>query len=215
MKKQLCVFDLDGTLLDTIGDLCAAGNHALKTFDMPTYSLDQYRTMVGNGMARLVERMTGLPRSSKQYFSVFEEFMQYYQMHHADHTVAYDGIANALSELRQRKVRLAVLSNKSEEFVVLLIKRYFADIDFDLLQGQNIHFPVKPDPSSLNDMVARLSVPKESTIYIGDSDVDVQTAHNAGMQCIGAVWGFRGEDELKNAGADHLAYHPSDILRFV
>ena len=147
--------------------------------------------------------------------SVKKLFDAYYEKHYLDKTRAYAGIPELIRLLWEKDIRTAVVSNKPDEFVQRIVSQLFTDIPFDLVIGQSKAIPKKPDPTGVNQVLERLSVPKEECLYIGDSDVDVQTAQNAGIRCIGAAWGFRGEEELRNAGADAVVMHPMDVLELL
>lgn len=212
---RLCIFDLDGTLLDTIQDLAVSSNVALEKHGLPIHPVEQYKRFVGNGIPKLIERASGYSADSTVYQAVYQDFMEYYNEHSTDYTQVYPGILSVLNQLSGREILTAVLSNKADLFVKELVKRFFPDFSFRMVLGKRSSFPVKPDPKSLNFLVQSCEVEKKDCIYIGDSDVDVQTAHNAGIPCIGAEWGFRGREELSRAGADYLAENPFDILRMV
>lgn len=213
--KKLCVFDLDGTLLDTIDDLREAANFALKNHNLKQYSSDEYKKMVGHGIANLIEEASGISKNDKSFVSLMNDFQSYYSKHNFDLTIPYHGITDVLDKLSQSSVQIAILSNKQDVFVKKIVNHFFPNINFAIVRGQIKEFPVKPDPASLLDILKTLKYQKSEAVYIGDSDIDVQTAKNAGVECIGAVWGFRGLKELKNAKADFLALKPIDILQYL
>lgn len=235
----VCIFDLDGTLLNTISDLGTACNHALAAFGFPLHSLDEYPHLVGNGVNRLIER--ALPAGHKDEATVLrlrEVFVPYYDTHNCVHTQPYEGIPELLRTLKQRGFRLAVASNKYQAATAQLVEHFFPDT-FDVVFGERPNVPRKPDPQIVRDILTRLSTinsqpstslnTKPSTlnfsqhstlntqliIYIGDSLVDVQTARNAGLPVIACTWGFCSEKELEAARPDYLARHPADILSFI
>ena len=235
----VCIFDLDGTLLNTISDLGTACNHALAAFGFPLHSLDEYPHLVGNGVNRLIER--ALPAGHKDETTVLslrEVFVPYYDTHNCVHTQPYKGIPELLRTLKQRGFRLAVASNKYQAATAQLVEHFFPDT-FDVVFGERPNVPRKPDPQIVRDILTRLSTinsqpstslnTKPSTlnfsqhstlntqliIYIGDSLVDVQTARNAGLPVIACTWGFCSEKELEAARPDYLARHPADILSFI
>ena len=235
----VCIFDLDGTLLNTISDLGTACNHALAAFGFPLHSLDEYPHLVGNGVNRLIER--ALPAGHKDEATVLslrEVFVPYYDTHNCVHTQPYKGIPELLRTLKQRGFRLAVASNKYQAATAQLVEHFFPDT-FDVVFGERPNVPRKPDPQIVRDILTRLSTinsqpstslnTKPSTlnfsqhstlntqliIYIGDSLVDVQTARNAGLPVIACTWGFCSEKELEAARPDSLARHPADILSFI
>lgn len=220
----VCIFDLDGTLLNTISDLGTACNHALAAFGFPLHSLDEYPHLVGNGVNRLIER--ALPAGHKDEATVLslrEVFVPYYDTHNCVHTQPYKGIPELLRTLKQRGFRLAVASNKYQAATAQLVEHFFPDT-FDVVFGERPNVPRKPDPQIVRDILTRLSTinsqPSTSLntqliIYIGDSLVDVQTARNAGLPVIACTWGFCSEKELEAARPDYLARHPADILSFI
>lgn len=212
---SLCIFDLDGTLINTIEDLADSTNYVLEQHGMKTFPTEQYYYFVGNGMVKLMERVTGLSPETGQFQQLYSEMLERYSQHSMDKTKPYHGMPETLTQLTQLGIECAVLSNKDDQFVKTLMERCFPKIQFAKLLGKRVEFPVKPDPASLRFLMESLKKTPQECIYIGDSDVDVMTAHNGGLQCIGAEWGFRGRQELMDAGADFLAENPIDILQFV
>ena len=196
--KKLVIFDLDGTLLDTIADLAMATNHALQQLGYPTRPVDEIRTFVGNGINKLLER--SLPDSEKSEANTLRlraHFLPYYDAHNADLSTPYPGIPSLLQALQQKGLMIAVASNKYQTATVKLIHHYFHDISFVEILGQREGVPVKPDPSIVSDIIQKAGVSKEEVLYVGDSNVDMQTAHNAGVDAIGVAWGFRPRAELE------------------
>ena len=195
---QTIIFDLDGTLLDTIADLAMATNHALQQLGYPTRPVDEIRTFVGNGINKLLER--SLPDSEKSEANTLRlrtHFLPYYDAHNADLSTPYPGIPSLLQTLQQKGLMIAVASNKYQTATVKLIHHYFHDISFVEILGQREGVPVKPDPSIVSDIIQKAEVSKEEVLYVGDSNVDMQTAHNAGVDAIGVAWGFRPRAELE------------------
>lgn len=212
MFYRTVIFDLDGTLLDTLGDLAAAGNHALSAMGLPTHETDAYRFFVGNGVPKLIERI--LPETSRGEASqalALSLFRRYYAEHAMERTRPYDGIVSILQTLKENGVQLGVLSNKDDAFTQSIIAHFFPQV-MDAVLGRKEGAAPKPDPTSLQNMMAELGCSPQETLYVGDSSVDVLTAHNAGVECCGVVWGFRGQAELTSAGADALAFAPADLL---
>jgi len=214
MPYRAAVFDLDGTLLDTLDDLAAATNHALASQGLPGRTTDEVRHAVGNGIRRLVERV--VPKGSPQDVidATFAEFNAYYATHCNDRTAPYPGVRQMVDELRAAHVSCAVISNKADYAVQELMELHF-DGWFDLAQGQLAGVALKPAPDSLLAVLARLGVDVEDAVYVGDSEVDVATAANAGCDCIGCAWGFRGEGALLAAGATRVAQTPADVASMV
>lgn len=214
--KQLVIFDLDGTLLNTIADLAAATNYALMQFGYPSHETDEYRYFVGNGINKLFER--ALPegeRSQENVMKIRSKFVPYYNMHNADMSSPYPGIEMLLASLRRKGIQLAVASNKYQEATSKLIKRYFPDIDFTAVFGQREGVPAKPDPQVIEEIVRMAKVSKAETVYIGDSGVDMETGKNAGVTTIGASWGFRPRAELESWQPDFIAGNSEDVLLFL
>lgn len=214
--KRLVIFDLDGTLLNTIDDLGTATNHALEAEGYPTHSLDAYPMMVGNGVSRLIER--ALPEEHRTLATVErlrERFKEYYDSHLADHTKPYPGIPELLAGLQSRGVAIAVASNKYQEAVTRLMEVYFPDINFVAAEGNRPGVPTKPDPSIVFDILSTHPTPKSETLYVGDSGVDMETARWACIESVGVTWGFRPVSELRDHHADHIIYNPTDILPIV
>ncbi len=207
------IFDLDGTILNTLEDLACAGNHVCASHGWPTFSTDAYRHKVGNGMPKLIERI--VPAEFAGDAPVLErtlaEFRAYYDLHKEDHTGAYPGIARALGRLRGAGIALAVLTNKDHGAAVPLVERHFGRDRFALVQGRIDAFPPKPAAPMTLRVLELLGADPARTLYAGDSDVDVATGHNAGMRVIGAAWGFRGREELQAAGADFIAADPAEL----
>lgn len=208
---EFCIFDLDGTLLDTLEDLAVSVNYALEKNGLPQHPIDSYRYFVGDGVLMLIRRASKSEDESLLQ-AVKEDFDQHYNVHRFDRTRPYDGVRALLEALEERKIPTAVLSNKPDEFVGDLMKRYFPGISFFATFGKRPGVAKKPDPAALNQLIAQKGVAKSACLYVGDSNVDVETAHNAGIRCCGAEWGFRGYQELKEAGADCFAKTPLDVL---
>lgn len=204
--KKLVIFDLDGTLLNTIADLAAATNQALQYYGYPTHETDAYRFFVGNGINKLFER--ALPESERTEENVLKirsRFVPFYDVHNADLSRPYPGIPELLETLQRQGIMIAVASNKYQAATRKLIGHYFPDIRFIEILGQREGIPAKPDPSIVHDIMAKANVEKEEVLYVGDSNVDMQTAHNAGVTAVGVAWGFRPRTELE-------ALHPAYII---
>lgn len=215
MRFQAAVFDLDGTLLNTLGDLTDACNHVCRQNGWPVFTEDQVGHMVGNGIAKLAERFTPeAQRTPETLAAALAEFTAYYGAHKADRTAPYPGTVRALEALRAAGMKTAVLSNKADALCRPLVSRYFGDV-FDVVRGKVDGVPAKPDPTSLRAVLRELGVAAEDAVYVGDSDVDVLTGHNAGLAVCGAEWGFRGREELTRAGADLLAGSMTELAALV
>lgn len=203
--KKLVIFDLDGTLLNTIADLAAATNHALQHFGYPTHETDAYRYFVGNGINKLFERaLPEAERTPENVLKIRSQFIPYYDVHNADLSRPYPGIEALLESLQGRGLMLAVASNKYQAATQKLIAQYFPGIHFVEVCGQRDDVPAKPDPQVVFDIIRKAKVSKEEVVYVGDSCVDMQTGANAAVTTIGVSWGFRPRTELE-------AYHPAFI----
>ena len=212
---ETVIFDLDGTLLDTLDDLTAATNAALAKFSLPQRTREEVRSFVGNGIAKLIERAVGEEGKGLQA-EALAEFKSYYAAHCADKTAPYDGILSLLRSLREKGVKTAVLSNKADFAVKSLAKTYFDGLLLAAV-GENEAAGIrkKPAPDALFSVMNELSATVEKTVYVGDSDVDIQTAKNAGVACICVTWGFRDKDFLKKEGGKIFVDTPAEILRYV
>lgn len=211
--KKLVIFDLDGTLLDTIKDLGEAANNALSRAGFPTHSLSSYPFFVGNGVSRLLERV--LPEDARSQANVDmlrRYFTEYYGDHCTVHTAPYPGIPQLLQQLTEAGVKVAVASNKYQAAVTALIAHYFPSIQWAAVEGQKDDYPVKPDPSIVFDILSKVPTPKADVIYVGDSGVDMETARRACVASVGVTWGFRPVKELREYYAEHIVNRPSEIL---
>lgn len=207
------IFDLDGTILNTIDDLADSANHVLAAHGYPTHPTERYKTFVGNGIPKLIERMLPPDASNDERERMLAEFQRYYDLHKEDKTAPYAGIPALLAALKAHGLRLCVLSNKQHDLSVKIVTHYFGGDTFDIIQGKSEQFPAKPDPTSCNALIGQLGLPKSDILYVGDSNVDMQTGVNAGLYKCGASWGFRSVEELTSAGADDIAHSPQDILK--
>ena len=212
-KKDTIVFDLDGTLLDTLEDLTVAVNYALDLCGMPTRTIGEIRQFVGNGVKKLMIRAVPDGENNPQFEKAFEFFREYYEAHCNDKTRAYEGIPELLQELKNAGYALAIVSNKIDSAVQELNKRYFPQVDVAV--GDCEGLKRKPAPDSVFVALERLGKSKENAIYIGDSEVDIQTAKNSGLPCISVLWGFRDKTFLQEHGADIFVEKPMEILDIV
>lgn len=214
MMKKLVIFDLDGTLLNTIADLAQSTNHALKALGYPTHPMDAYPQMVGNGINKLFER--ALPEGKKTQENVLRmraAFVPYYNVHNADLTSPYPGIPALLERLAGEGIALAVASNKYQAATEKLVAHYFPAVRFVSVLGQREGVPVKPDPVIVADTLRAAGVPPADVLYVGDSGVDMQTAANAGVEACGVTWGFRPRAELEAFLPAHIVDAPADVAR--
>lgn len=209
------IFDLDGTLLNTLEDLANSCNYVLAKKGFPTFETEKYRGFVGNGAAVLMTRIHPAGTSQAELDDSLEKFTAYYSAHKDIRTAPYPGIPELLNRLKAMGIRLCVLSNKPHEITCQIIRAYFGDNTFDVVQGKSPAFPVKPDPASCDYLLGELGLERGEVLYVGDSQVDMQTGRNAGLTRCGVCWGFRSEDELKAEGADYLARTAEDILEII
>lgn len=208
------IFDLDGTLADTICDLGDAVNYGLEKLGCPTHDYESYKQMVGNGAKKLCER--ALPEGKKDRAAELHRlFKEYYSKHYLDKTRLYNGIKETLEKLQSRGVVLAVATNKPEDVAREIVGKFLPNIDFVKVLGGVDYRPTKPDSAILVEIFAALPDVENHVYMIGDSNVDVQTAKNAGIESIGCVWGFRGRAELESEGADFIAEKPADIADII
>ncbi len=213
---KIAIFDLDGTLLNTIADLACAANHALEALGFPRRAEDECIRFVGNGVTKLLER--ALPDGAKTPANVErmrEEFFKYYDAHLWDATAVYPGVAQLLDTLQARGVMLAVASNKYQSAAERLVKHFFPQIKFFDVLGQREGFPVKPDPDIVYEILLSGGAQKQDVLYIGDSDVDMQTAKNAGVRACAVTWGFRSRDVLESFQPDFITDNPLDIASMI
>ena len=214
--KKLVIFDLDGTLLDTIADLAESANYALKQLDYPTHNVETIRTFVGNGINKLLERaLPSHEQTEENVIRMRSHFVPYYDVHNADLSNPYPGIVSLLEDLQAKGIQIAVASNKYQEATVKLVKQYFPDIDFIEILGQREGINVKPDPTIVFDILQKADVSKEDILYVGDSGVDMQTAINAGVDAVGVTWGFRPRAELESFQPMGLIDKAEELLGFI
>lgn len=208
------IFDLDGTLLDTLEDLTDAVNYALNTYHMPTRTIDEVRCFVGNGVRTLMIRAVPQGEENPRFEEVFAAFKEYYGEHCNDKTRPYDGIMELLKTLKKQGYVLGIVSNKIDSAVKELNRKYFADLIYVAI-GEREGVQRKPAPDTVLTALQELGKEKKNAIYIGDSEVDIATAMNVGIPCISVLWGFRSVEFLKENGADNFAKEPADVLRFL
>ncbi len=214
MRYKLAVFDMDGTILNTLEDLADSTNYALKANGLPERTIDEVRRFVGNGIRLLIERAVPTDTDKKLTDKVFDTFKEYYKTNCAVKTRPYDGIKDVLLELRKAGCLTAVVSNKADFAVQDLCKDYFDNL-FDFAIGEREGIKKKPAPDSVFEVLSKLNVEKDNAVYIGDSDVDFATSVNAGMDVIMVGWGFRDEEFLREKGAKRIIKQPSEILDII
>lgn len=204
------IFDLDGTLLNTIDDLADTGNHVCTLHGWPTHTVDAFKLMVGNGIPKLVERFAPQGTSQEMLDQAYQEFMDWYGVHKEDKTAPYAGMPEVAKALREEGVSIAVLSNKADVMAGPVVEHYYPGI-FPVVQGALPGLPTKPDPTLLYKLMERLGATQEDTLFVGDSNVDIRTAKNGGLTGCGVLWGFRSREELEAAGADVIVSTPQEL----
>lgn len=214
MRYQTAIFDMDGTILETLEDMCASVNVTMNHVGYPRRTMDEVRRFVGNGAAKLIERCMPAGAEDPRYPAALEFYRAYYDAHAQIKTGPYPGIPELLNQLSREGVRLAVVSNKPDEAVRALTERYFPGV-FPVAIGNRDGWATKPAPDSVYEAMCLLGARRESTVYVGDSDVDVDTARNAGLDSIIVTWGFRDEDFLRAHGAQHLAHNADELYEML
>lgn len=214
--KKLVIFDLDGTLLNTIEDLAHAANHALTECGFPTHDVASYPFFVGNGVGRLLERVLPMDhRDAATIARVRSVFQEYYDRHLYDYTHPYSGIEDLLDDLASRGVKFAVASNKYQAATSALIAHFFPRLPFEAVHGMRPDIPAKPDPSIVFGVLRDVPTPKADVIYVGDSGVDMETARRACVESVGVTWGFRPVGELRQFLAEHIITEPYQLLSLI
>ena len=216
MNIKAVLFDLDGTLVNSLDDLADSVNFALTEFGFPTHETEKFKYFIGDGMAKLIERV--LPEDKKDaelQKSVLDVFMNHYRSHFADKTAAYEGIADLVNELSAKGLKLAIVSNKVQDMAEEVARRVLSGIEFDIVCGKREGYPTKPDPTLTLEIIGELGVSPLECVFIGDSGMDMAVAKNAKLVSIGVLWGFRAEDELRNNGADYIVSRPQEIAEII
>lgn len=214
--KSLLIFDLDGTLLNTIEDMAASTNYALAKCNFEKHETSKYRFYIGNGINKLFERV--LPEGEKTADNIIrirEHFLDYYNQHNSELTVPYDGIIELLESLQNKGIKLAVASNKYHKATKKLVEHFFPNIQFTAVFGQLEGVAAKPDPIIVENILYIAKIPKSEVLYIGDSGVDMQTALNAQIEACGVTWGFRPIAELEEFCPKYIVNNPNDILNLL
>ena len=216
MKKiKAAIFDLDGTIINTLVDLANAGNTVLERLGFPTHPVEKYNFFVGSGILRLSRRILPDDRKDDEELvqEVFRQFNEEYGAHYMDNTCAYEGMEDTLLKLRDMGIQCAVLTNKSHEFTVPMVKKVYGDYPFSVVLGKTDRFPVKPDRGVIKYVIDEMGVTPDECIYIGDSNVDMMTARNGEIEeIIGVSWGFRPVDELVESDAKYIIDSPDEII---
>ena len=209
------LFDLDGTLANSLSDLADSTNYALSEMGFPSHEREEYKYLVGDGIPKLIER--ALPvgeKTEENKKKCFDIFMERYKEHYHDKTVAYDGIPDMLSEIKAEGLKIAVISNKAEEMAVKVVEKLFGGM-FDVVAGKREGFPTKPDPALTLEVIRELGAKPQESVLVGDSGMDMAAAVNAGAAPVGVLWGFRLEDELLKNGARYIVKSPAEIPEII
>lgn len=217
MKYDIVIFDLDGTLLNTIGDLAASVDYVMRSRNLPEHTDAEYRQMVGGGIKRLVERALpeALAANEEYVDECVTQFRRYYVDNIDRHTVPYEGMCELLRDLQRAGVKLAVASNKFQHGTDRLVSKFFSDIDFVAVEGNREGAPFKPDPQIVTGILSRAGIAPERAVMIGDSGIDIRTAQAAGIDSIGVAWGFRFAEELYEAGAQRVVSQVEELREYL
>jgi len=216
MTYKAIIFDLDGTLLNTLDDLGNAMNRVLSDMGFPTHPIEEYRSFIGDGVEKLIKR--ALPEKNSNEATAhtcIEAYLENYRKNWNRHTRPYQGIPELLDSLKERGLKIAVLSNKPHETTILCVEGFLQGWEFDAVLGHRDGTPHKPDPAGALEISTRLNIPPAAFLYLGDSGVDMETAVAAGMFPVGVLWGFRGAEELEERGAQALISHPLEVLNLL
>lgn len=214
MRHKIAIFDMDGTILNTLTDISNAINHTLEAFNMPKRSVDEVRSFVGNGLDKLCERAVVPGTDAKTLSKVITELRSYYGTHSNEATVPYDGITDVIRQLKADGIKTAVVSNKAHTAVLDLVDIFYDGL-FDYAIGEHKGFAPKPAPDMIDEILLLSGCTNSEAVYIGDSDVDLQTAQNSNMDCIAVSWGFRSIEFLKAHGATTIADSPKELLNLI
>lgn len=215
MKEKALIFDLDGTLIDSLTDIALCANEVLKEFNLPIHEIEEYKLFVGSGSQILIENCTPKNTSNKLITKILKRFKIVYDGKLQGNTKPYDGINKVLETLKNKNYKIGVLSNKPHEFTIKYVEEFFSDYNIIEVHGQKDSVPAKPHPIGAINIAEKFNLPSEDIFFIGDSDVDMKTAKSAGMVAIGVSWGFRSVEELKENGADFIVKTPHDILELL
>ncbi len=213
MKYTTVIFDLDGTLLDTLEDLTDSVNYALSSMNYATRTIDEIRQFVGNGVRKLIERAVPVGTNISDIDKTFDLFIEYYSEHNQDKTKPYDGVIELMRKLKENNIKMAIVSNKVHDAVLMLRDKFFVDVEVAI--GDMPEMARKPSPDSCYRALELLGSSIEEACYIGDSEVDLETARNAGLDCISVLWGFRDKELLIEKGATIFADSAEDVLKEV
>lgn len=214
MKYDVVIFDLDGTILNTLDDLADSLNHILEKNNFPIHTKDEVRMFVGNGIHKLIERALPQGTDAQTLELIYEEFSEYYSQHSQDLTKPYDGIPELFKELKNLGIKVAVNSNKNEEIAKIVCDKYFPGM-IDYIAGGTKDAPIKPDPAGVNRILNQLHIKDKAALFVGDSDVDYMTGVNAGIDVVNVSWGFRDENFLREHGAKTIFENVEKLKRYI
>lgn len=214
MKYDVVIFDLDGTILNTLDDLANSLNHILEKNNFPIHTKDEVRMFVGNGIRKLIERALPQETDAQTQELIYKEFNEYYSQHSQDLTKPYDGIPELFKELKNLGIKVAVNTNKNEEIAKIVCDKYFPGM-IDFIAGGKKDTPIKPDPAGVSRILNQLHIKDKAALYVGDSDVDIQTGANCGIDAIGVAWGFRGEEFLRQHGAKTVFSDVEKLKKYI
>jgi phosphoglycolate phosphatase len=209
------IFDLDGTLINSLFDIAISMNKVLEKYNYPTHEISKYNYFVGDGALVLVKNAMPQNASNEEIQIALKSFIEIYEQNTHNNTFAYEGIYEMLEKLENLKIKKAILSNKPHKFTLKYVENLFNNFDFQEVHGQKIEVPKKPDPTMAIEIATKLNTKVEDMIFIGDTATDMKTAKNAGMIAVGVEWGFRGVEELLENGADFIVKTPQDILKLL
>ncbi len=218
MKYSLAIFDMDGTILNTLDDMTDSLNEILTKYNLPLHTVDEVRFMVGNGIPKLVERALPDGRNTPDFDKILADFIAYYEKHCAIKTAPYAGVVDCIKKLRAAGLKIAVNTNKVEPAAIALCDDYFPGL-FDIISGSRPGMPPKPAPDGIYEILSRAAMDGKSegqrAVFIGDSDVDMQTGMNAGLDVIGVDWGFRGKKFLEEHGATVIMMNAAELAAYL
>jgi len=215
MAKKAVIFDLDGTLVDSLKDIAICSNIVLKEFNFPTHKLDEYKNFVGGGAKILLENCSPSDISEETLNKLLIRFKKVYDTNIQNETKPYKGIEDLLKQIKEKNIKMGILSNKPHTLTIKYYEKFFKNYKIDEVHGQKENIPKKPSPIAAIKIAESFNIECKDIFFIGDSDVDIQTAKNAGMIAVGVSWGFRGTKELIENGADHIVKAPKDILKLL
>jgi len=216
MKSEAIIFDLDGTLIDSIVDIAACGNEALASMGFPGHSVETYKALVGDGITGLATKaLPEAERNDEAVAKFVERYRALYARNWDKTTAPYPGVPSLLADLVVRGIKLAVLSNKRDDFTKICVERLLPAANFVEVRGESEETPKKPDPSGALEVASRMGVRPSRCLFIGDSEIDAETAKRAGMAFVAVAWGYRSRAELQEAGAECFASNPNDLLQYV